>query len=582
MGHYRIILFFLFVLNVLNLKAVEVSAWSISNAKGMTFIAPDGSFSTHARPDEVTEYDTPRFNVLINQEAYIGMYGANNEFGGTGNFCYFDFKDGMEMEVVVSCRKSLGDYDLLPKNAYVYDVEQIGDKILKFKVSKTNQHITLVVNGDYQTNDVLHIFCNDIDDPVPAVDEEMSASGSYFYDKVSRTYYFGAGYHDLSKLFSGGKLTVSGGRSIYVAPGAFVNGQIGISGIGSKIYGHGIVCQSKSGAGSQLSCNNCTDGEVSGVIFYRYKVKGWQTTYTYCSNMNINYIKVICMYGSSTDGMDFQGCHDMTFDNCFVRADDDAVAIKGLSDVNTDPQYATAQYNLTFRRMYLWSSANSGFNIGAETHASRFENIKLLDSEVLYSFDGLNLNGSLDDRAALNICALCGTEFNNILYENIYINRCERLIGAVFKDSFWYGSIQGNMIWEGRMHGITYRNVISPYNTNGNISNDILFLGWHQAEPNEKYPEGTPDKHIFDVTFDNVLVEGEPVTGWENRHIKTNNTDEVELVYDFHFNYVDDIESMQINDFTGNNETRFNIQGMRVNGSYKGLVIKNRNKYIMK
>lgn len=548
-------------------NAIDYEAWSIENTKGSNYTAADGNFKTYGRPDGVTATDTPRFNVLVNQEAYTGLYCALNEWGGSGSFGVIDFRENTPIEVIVSARKAIGDFHVLPHDANVYDVEALGEKILKFKISKPEQQITIVSNGDYQAGDALHLFFNNVDDPEPAVDPEKKAAGGYFYDRATKTYYFGPGYYDLSKTH-GGEISATVGRTVYIAGGAVLNGMITLAGEGASIKGHGIVMQSKDGAGSQLNVYNCTGGEVDGPVFFRYRIAGWQTTYTYSSNVTFRNMKVVCVYGGCTDGMDFQGCHDLTFDNCFVRAADDAIAVKGLC--SGDPKDAPPEKNLSFNKVQIWSSGNGGFNLGAET-TCYYENIKFTNCEVLYSFDGKGLNGSMDDRSALNICALHGTYFKDILYENIYVNRCERLIGVSFKDSFWYGTIQGDQTWPGDISGITYRNITCPYNTQGNISNDILFQGWHQEGTSEKYPNGTPDKFIHDVTFENVIVEGEPVLGWDNKHLITNNTDELQLVYDFTFKYESGVDDITVNREPEKDDIYYTIDGRIVKNPTRGI-----------
>lgn len=560
-------------------NAIDYEVWSIENGKGSNYTAADGIFKTFERPDGVTETETPRFNVLVNKEAYTGLYCARNEWGGSGNFGVIDFRDEKPIEVFVAARKALGEFEVLPHDANIYDVELINDKMLRFKIHKPGQNITIVGDGDYQKGDVLHLFFNNVDDPEPAVDPEKKAAGGYFYDRTTKTYYFGPGYYDLSDTH-GGVITASVGRTIYIAGGAVLNGQVTMTGDGGSVKGHGIVIQSKDNVGSQLNVNTCTGGEVDGPVFYRYKVGGWQTTYTYSSNMTFRNMKVICVYGGCTDGMDFQGCHDLSFDNCFVRANDDAIAVKGLC--SGDPKDAPPEKNLSFNNVQIWSSANGGFNLGAETTCF-YENIKFTNCEVLYSFDGIGLNGSMDDRSALNICALHGTYFKDILYENIYVNRCERLIGVSFKDSFWYGTIQGDQTWPGDISGITYRNIVCPNNTKGNISNDILFQGWHQEGTSDKYPGGTPDKFIHNVTFDNVIVEGEPVLGWEDKHLKTNNTETLKLVYDFKFNYTDGVDEITIGpELVGDDadDIYYTIDGRMVKNPTRGIYIKNGKKYV--
>ena len=133
---------------------------------------------------------------------------------------------------------------------------------------------------------------------------------------------------------------------------------------------------------------------------------------------------IIATRYASVDGIDINTCQDCEWDNCFVRSCDDAIAIKGL--YQDAPDACPANRNLKFTRMQLWNDCNNAFGMGAETHASAYENISLTDSEILFSYDDPNFHEQLEERAALTICALDGTYFRNIRFENVRVNRCER------------------------------------------------------------------------------------------------------------------------------------------------------------
>ena len=126
----------------------------------------------------------------------------------------------------------------------------------------------------------------------------------------------------------------------------------------------------------------------------------------------------------------------------------------------------------------------------------------------------------------MNICALHGTYFRNIVFENIRVNRCERLIGLGFKDNFWFGSIQGDQSYPGGIDGVIFRNIICESNSGSKIANDIWLYGW--------YKEGTPTKQVKNITFDNVIIEGNLLQN--DQSIKTNNVSGIILVKDLFFN----------------------------------------------
>ena len=554
---------------ILSARAIDVAAWNVTNTKGQNYTAANGTIKTYARPDDYTLEDgSPRFNVLVNGEAYAGLYDTKNQWSGNVSFGYFDFKDGTPIDVVISCRKSLDDYDLIPAGAEISNVQKINDNILKFTISKANQNVTLVLGGDYRKGDVLHLFCNDmIDEPAAT-----PASG-YVYDSTTKTYCFGPGVYKLGDKFSNGELQVQGGRNIYLAGGAVVYGQLGISGANSMIYGHGMIV---STGGAELAAYGTTSGIVDGIICQRPSgIGGWQTTYTYCKNLTVKNIKILSAYFGSTDGMDFQLCQDMTFDNCFVRACDDCIAIKGLAADGTDPATQNVERNLNFTHMQLWTDANNAFGIGAETMASSFDGIRFTDSDVLSHDDITSYDGNMVDRSALNITALEGTYFHDIVIDDIRVNRCVQLIQLGFEDSFWYGTLLGNMSWEGSMYDIHFNNISCPNKTaDALLANNVRLRGW--------YKEGTPTKYIHDIYFNNVTIEGQPFNSWDNANLVTNNTDDLKLVYDLHFNEeeVSGIEKIQTAQPLDNRY--YDLAGRCVAQPTQGIYIHNGKKIILK
>ena len=64
----------------------------------------------------------------------------------------------------------------------------------------------------------------------------------------------------------------------------------------------------------------------------------------------------------------------------------------------------------------------------------------------------------------------------NPSFENIYVNRCERLIGLGFKSDFWFGSIQGDQSFPGGISGVTFRNITSPNNSGSSINRINLII----------------------------------------------------------------------------------------------------------
>lgn len=556
------------------------------SAVGENFTSPDSCVKTYARPAEYElEYGNPRFNVLVNGEAYTGIYTTKNQWDGSVNWAYFDFKDGTPVEIVISSKNALGKYTLLPKDNSVDTIINIDANTIKIITSKANQNFTLVLGGSrnanykngtgqYQKSDVLHLFCNDIiEEPKVTFKKD-----TYVFDSRTRTYCFGPGVYDLNDRLNG-KLEVKDGRNIYLAGGAVVYGQLAMRGGNSKIYGHGMVVCDDSHTSSELDCWGCTSGTVDGIICHRVAgTAGWQTTYTYCKNMTISNLKIINASGSSTDGMDFQICNDMKMENCFVRANDDCVAIKGLAPDGTDPRKQNKSSGLHFSRMQLWTDANNAFGIGAETMASSFEDISLKNSVVLCHQDMVSAYEPMIDRSALNITALEGTYFHNIVFDNIMVNRCVQLIQLGFEDSFWYGTLLGNQKWPGEMYDIHFNNITCPGKLLGSsIANNVLLRGWMGNDT-------TPRKYIHDIWFNNVKILGKPFDSWDNTNLKTNNTEDVKLVYDLHFDEEHDV--MGITNVrrrsSAEDDSYYDLNGYKVTNPSKGIFIHRGRKILLK
>ena len=162
--------------------------------------------------------------------------------------------------------------------------------------------------------------------------------------------------------------------------------------------------------------------------------------------------------------------------------------------------------------MQLWNDCNCAMGIGAENHCCLYENIRFMNSSILFSYDDPDYHDMLDERAAMTICCIHGTYFRNISYENIDVYHCERLIAAGFQPSFWFGALKGDQSTPGGIENLKYQNVKSYASSGSNIANQIYIYGWDK--------EGTPSKTIDGVTLDNVTIEGSKVSSQGNSHVK--------------------------------------------------------------
>ena len=385
-----------------------------------------------------------------------------------------------KVNVTVSTGFSFSDVTILPRNAKV--IYTRNGNSLNFML-QSPQNVTLIFDNNFQGK-ALHIFTQKPEVKKPkATDKDVI--------------YFAKGYYDYS---SQTPLKVESGKTLYLEEGAVLRGRVVVSDASDvTICGQGIILNdftTNDGYDSvALAIKNSGNVKIRDITILRNS-KAWSAFMWKSHNVSVEGVKIINPQYASSDGFDIANCHDVLFDNMFIRSCDDSIAVKGTGNNGynhlDDPSQALANYNITIRNTQVWSDANNALGIGAETNAAYYDNIIFKNIDILYNYDDYTYPDKLTDRSALNICALNATNITNVIYEDIRIEKAKRLISITMPDSFWFGSLQGNWNWNGRISGITYRNIVSY----SDGSNEIQLLGRDEVHT------------ISNITFDNVEIDG--------------------------------------------------------------------------
>lgn len=497
---YILIFYSLVQLSILTSYAQHLDNWE-SKSKG-EYYASD-KLITYAVPDDFPLEGKSLYSIKINGK-YTGVYNDINAWDNLVSFGYFDFNPESEVEVEIESTNNFKDYEILPQNNAIKS-KRTGNKIT-FNVKRADCAITIVFDNHYQGN-TLHIFPNSIDKEAPNPDNQ-----EYIY--------FDKGYHDLKGTFS-----ITGNQKIYIAGGAVLNGTIKIEGgTGAYIHGRGMLMR-KEKKDVVLGSSFTDSLNIDGILIHNHRSQDWTVAMHAVSNLRISNVKVISTRYASTDGFDIVNSNNIHFDNIFVRACDDAIVIKGLIPGN--PANCPPNENMLFENIQIWNDCNNAMCLGAETHAAYYKNITFRNIDVLYSYDDRDHHSKLDERSVMTIVCLQGTFFSDITYENIRINKCQRLICLTFKDNFWFGSILGDQSTPGGINNIHYKNIFNYSKNTGPIANEILMNGW--------YKKGTPTKYIENIIFENLKIEEKKITTKDNPYIKTNNTATKTLVKNIRF-----------------------------------------------
>ena len=466
----------------------------LQQAQGEDFASKD--LITYRVPPEYPQEGTSPFTIAVNNK-YTGIYTDFNGWKNLVCFSYFDFDPGKEAEVKLTVAMPFTNYKILPESKSIVSTRE--GQTIRFKMKEANTNLSFVFDDNY-TGAVLHLFANAIDREAPVKSND-------------NLIYFGKGYHDLEKMY-GGTLKISGNKKVYIAGGAVVNGKIRIEqGDGNEISGHGVLMHDIPG-GLVLSLARSTNVNLNGIIACSHRNPGWTVALSECSDVRVKNFKIVSPRFASTDGFDIVNSNHIYLSDSFVRTCDDAITLKGLAKGN--PADCPPNENLYFERLQLWSDCNSAMCVGEESRAKHYNHIHFKDIDVIFSYDDRYHPTLLDERSVMSIVSLEGTYFRNITWENIRVNRCERLICLTFKDDFWFESVRGNQSTEGGIENVTFKNIRVSSNSGSSIANEILLNGW--------YREGTPTKIIQNITFENVFIEGKQVVSEQDPHIKTNNS----------------------------------------------------------
>lgn len=457
----------------------------VASAEVLAYPVPEGT------PTEQT-----MFQVTANGQE-VGVYSDYNMEFYEVSFAYFHFTPGEEVEVKIKVDFPFKKVEVLPeKPERVLHVE---DGEITLTLTEPGEKLSFVFDHDYQAY-ALHLFTELLD---PEMEQKKSGFG---------VRYFGPGYHDLSDQ----EVSLGTGMTLYVAPGAVLNAPVVVYNASNVVIeGGGVIMMDKKSAVNPeygnivLTLNHASHVTVRDVIVCSHRPQNWTTHVYFSSDVTIDNYKVFSPQYASTDAIDITNSQRVTVTNSFLRSCDDCITVKGLANVSL-PKDAPPNEDIHVSACQLWSDCNNAMVIGEESMAAYYDNITFRDIDVLYSYDDRDNHERLDERAVMSIVMLHGTDIRNILWEDIRVNNCQRLVCFTFKDSFWFGTIQGNQSFPGGAENITLRNITCVSDNQSSIANQILINGWSE------------EKMFSDILFDNVVIQGKKVTSLMNPYIKMN------------------------------------------------------------
>jgi len=302
---------------------------------------------------------------------------------------------------------------------------------------------------------------------------------------------FGPGFH------RAGEIKLGDGETLYLAPGAWVEGWLDAKGKDVTVCGSGVLSGaclnwregamdaagvSRAGRLATLSGANITVRDVT--LFSSW---GWTLVFNYVTNALVDNVKVICGRVINDDGIDICRAKDVILRNSFVRCQDDCVTPKWWCE------------NLVCTNMTLWTDAANAFRTGYECESGEsglvYRNLLFKDIDVLHL--------ALNKRPATDYWANCAIHIqpshDQMMLETVYddIRFYECGPKDVFLNVKTMPITQGYSFKEaGTLKGLTLRNIRLPDSKGG--------MGVYLSAHDEAHP-------IEGIRFENVTGYG-PVT----------------------------------------------------------------------
>ncbi len=269
-----------------------------------------------------------------------------------------------------------------------------------------------------------------------------------------------------------GVMRIASGQTLYLEPGAVVSGAFHLHGaedvriLGAGILDGGWYATPGKPRYKLIQLDACRRVEVRDLVMTRPPT--WMLLICNCEDVRVVGVRQIGEPVGS-DGVDIVGSRRVRIERCFLRNNDDCVAVKACCPVY--PGFADLEgrfdvADVVVESCAFWNArAGNAMEIGFETIADSISGVTFRDIDVLAAHgDGAVFSIHAGDRATIS-----GVLFDDIRVEHMY-SRC---VDLMILDSRWSRDPV-----RGRVRGVTFRDV----RTLPDIYNTLNLIGGYDAE----------------------------------------------------------------------------------------------------
>lgn len=278
------------------------------------------------------------------------------DYGGPYSFVNFDMTG--RVTVRIAAKRSLAMTVIHPQTAKA-QLDHLEDNVITVTLEGP-QMLSIEPEGK---KGPLLLFANPLEKDRPPPD----APG---------VIYFGPGLH------KPGAIQVHDSQTLYLAGGAVVKGAIVAHGCNLRICGRGILDGSDyewQKGPHEYTVGICgTNVDLSGIT-----IRGssqWTIALRGSRQVRIHNVKLCNSRVQNDDGIDPCNSQDVQIRDCFIRSDDDCIALKGL-----DFQAANSNVErITVENCVLWCDRARVFLLGHESRAAFMRDVTLRNLDIIH------------------------------------------------------------------------------------------------------------------------------------------------------------------------------------------------------
>jgi hypothetical protein len=335
---------------------IPCQGWGATTSTGaaVTYPAPVGEALSEDYEVRVAGRKVDVYTARVLDAPFAGKQW---DYGGAYSFANFDMSGPVEVRIV--SRQSLSNVVIRPRSYGIQPTLE-DDNTLILTLEKPRK---LSIEPDGRKAPLL-LFANPSETDVPKPGDEGVV-------------YFGPGMHKPEKIILGSEQT------LYLAAGAVVKAEAMARGSNIRIRGRGILdgsdWQWRTGpVGNLIAIRNSTNVEISGIT-----LRGsshWTIVPKNCRRVTIRNVKICNSRVQNDDGINPCNSQDVLITDCFIRSDDDCVALKGL-DFNGRNSNVE---RITVENSTLWCDRARIFLLGHESRAEFMRDITLRNLDIIH------------------------------------------------------------------------------------------------------------------------------------------------------------------------------------------------------